>query len=583
MKHAILLISSYGIEYLNHFIEQFNDCSDYDFYIHIDNKTYKEYQDINNPNIKFIDHLYNCPRYSKNLVLIMFKLLQLSQKNNYDYYHFFSDHCYFIQSSNVFFEKLNNSNNKSYLTYYLSNNFYNDKQLYKSTQWMSLHKNIVNQLINYESLINKYLNAYDNKQIIINDGALDEIIIQNIIFENILQNDFSTIENNSYRYMDFEFGDSTKVLTFNEIHKYNLEYIYNNFYILRKIDYNNPNSIKFLETVQNYNNQKEFDNLKYNEYCNLWCAYHTNQFLDQYNLHNTNNFTLYNTNNIDLTQNNINYLSKNLGEFVMYYYIWKNQLKSNYIGLCHYRRHFNYINFDLIDNNTIQVFKNTNTDNKNYIQYLINNGFNTYIIYSFIQYLKDKKNIDINKFSLDYQNLTLYSSIICTWEIFNDICEVLFGFLNTIIINWKDQDILYNFTNNMYQLYKDIVKYYSLDNIWDCNSIRYITWWETEKQDIIQYRFLAIMFEFLLGIYININYNTFYDDHQYNLIVQLDNIDNIDKIYTFYKKNLKYGFANMYILYNGDLWINSYEYQQLYHIKSIHEIKNAFKNKWIKI
>ena len=582
MTHAILLISSYGIDYLNHFIEQFKDCSNYDIYIHIDNKTYQEYQTISNPNIKFIGHLYDSPRYSKNMVLVMFKLLQLSQKNNYDYYHFFSDHCYFIQTPTVFFDKLNNAQNKSFLTYYLSNNFYNDKQLYKSTQWISLHQNIVNQLINYEDLINQYLIAYDDKNLIINDGALDEIVIQNIIFDKILNYDFTLIENNSLRYIYFEFTDSAKILTINEIHKHDLTYIYNNFYILRKIDYNNINSINFLESVKQYNNQKQYSCFKYNEYCNIWCAYHSNTFLEQYNLINTNNLTLFNTNKTDLEEININYLSSNLSEFVMYYYIWKNQLKSKYIGICHYRRHFNYIDFDNINNQSIQIFKSIDLINENYLDRLLNTGFNTYIVYSFINYLQTTKNINIDNYIINNTKIAQYSTFICTWDVFNDICETIFGFLDKLIPNWKVPNKLCEFTDDMFTLYKYIAKKNNFTDIWNCIAIRYIAWWQQDKPEIIQYRFSSIMLELLLGIYINIQYNTFITNYQYNLIIELKDIKNIDKVYNFYKKNIKSGFKNIYLIYNDDdLWIDSYQYQQLLVIKSINDINNTFPNIWI--
>ena len=39
MKHAILLLSSYGINYLNNFLSQFNNDKRFDIYIHIDGNT----------------------------------------------------------------------------------------------------------------------------------------------------------------------------------------------------------------------------------------------------------------------------------------------------------------------------------------------------------------------------------------------------------------------------------------------------------------------------------------------------------------------------------------------------------------
>ena len=39
MKHAILLLSSYGINYMNNFLSQFNNDKRFDIYIHIDGQS----------------------------------------------------------------------------------------------------------------------------------------------------------------------------------------------------------------------------------------------------------------------------------------------------------------------------------------------------------------------------------------------------------------------------------------------------------------------------------------------------------------------------------------------------------------
>jgi hypothetical protein len=55
---------------------------------------------------------------------------------------------------------------------------------------------------------------------------------------------------------------------------------------------------------------------------------------------------------------NINELNRFLSEYVGMWYVWKNNLKSKYVGFCHYRRMINYkdINFKDIDGGGIQYF-----------------------------------------------------------------------------------------------------------------------------------------------------------------------------------------------------------------------------------
>ena len=82
----------------------------------------------------------------------------------------------------------------------------------------------------------------------------------------------------------------------------------------------------------------------------LWCTYHNNNIPKEYNLYETDNFKLFNDDDYSLTEDNINYLHDYLGDIVTYYYVWKNNKKSYIIGFCHYRRHFNTINYEQILN-----------------------------------------------------------------------------------------------------------------------------------------------------------------------------------------------------------------------------------------
>ena len=88
----------------------------------------------------------------------MFELLYKARKHeNYNYYHFFSESCYLVKSLNDFYQFFKGNN--SYLSYSLNSfSYYRNSSnvLYKGSQWMTLHKDIANELLNYKYLLAKY-------------------------------------------------------------------------------------------------------------------------------------------------------------------------------------------------------------------------------------------------------------------------------------------------------------------------------------------------------------------------------------------------------------------------------------------
>ena len=85
MKHAILLLSSYGIDYMNAFLSQFNNDKRFDIYIHIDGKTKSDIENnetITKSNIIYIKHLFKSKRKSTEMVDAMFELLNIANKKD---------------------------------------------------------------------------------------------------------------------------------------------------------------------------------------------------------------------------------------------------------------------------------------------------------------------------------------------------------------------------------------------------------------------------------------------------------------------------------------------------------------------
>ena len=131
MKHAILLLSSYGINYLKNFLTQFGNDKRFDIFIHIDGKTQIDIENkktILKSNIKYIKHNYRLKRFSIEMVDAMFELLIIADKSdNYSYFHYFSDNCYLIKTLDEFYDFFIRNRNKSYMSYYYEK--YNKKSI----------------------------------------------------------------------------------------------------------------------------------------------------------------------------------------------------------------------------------------------------------------------------------------------------------------------------------------------------------------------------------------------------------------------------------------------------------------------
>ena len=77
----------------------------------------------------------------------------------------------------------------------------------------------------------------------------------------------------------------------------------------------------------------------------LYISYVNNDTIDKFNLKENNIVSLFEANNTNkYNLDNINYLNNHYAELCLYYYIWKNQIHSDYISIGHHRRYINKIN-----------------------------------------------------------------------------------------------------------------------------------------------------------------------------------------------------------------------------------------------
>ena len=101
-KHAILLLSSYGVDYLNNFLYQFKNDSRFDIYIHLEGKSLDDFEKgeiILKSNIKYCNHIHNSKSFSMEMVDAMYDIMSIvNSKIYYDFYHFFSKRYYLVKS-----------------------------------------------------------------------------------------------------------------------------------------------------------------------------------------------------------------------------------------------------------------------------------------------------------------------------------------------------------------------------------------------------------------------------------------------------------------------------------------------------
>lgn len=139
-------------------------------------------------------------------------------------------------------------------------------------------------------------------------------------------------------------------------------------------------------------------------------------------------------------------------ELTQLYYIWKHpELQADWIGLCHYRRYFDFIN-------------NVPEFTKPIVATNISAPFNNYINYDICHYGKDLLSVAkiVKNVMPDYINFTLkmmdshhylpYNMFVLPKDLFNEMCEFIF----TTLLEF-DKQIKVN--NNYVEMIKHIADY----------------------------------------------------------------------------------------------------------------------------
>ncbi len=281
------------------------------------------------------------------------------------------------------------------------------------------------------------------------------------------------------------------------------------------------------------NNQKQFENFTYNTKCNIWrISYNNtdkeyvlkNYYSDDYNITIYDNDKIYN----GVCINNLN---RYYGELCTMYYVWKNNLKSDIVGFDQYRRQWHDINFDKINNDKIQVYTCWNTSNS-----LIYNNDLGCFLYHFIMYIKfyyPQYNDKLNYLLFKYPEIRNHINIfICKWEIFDKICNIIFGFLDYIMPNkqWIKKNTI-----------KEYIDFNSKINI-------------IKNQNVAEYilysnRYIILLIEILYGTIFNLISESFDYGQCSNcyILYNCNNEDDFNNIMKTYPYNVGNGIDFIFI------------------------------------
>lgn len=257
-----------------------------------------------------------------------------------------------------------------------------------------------------------------------------------------------------------------------------------------------------------------------------WKSYYIKNSIIDYNLKNTEHIRLFNTNDFTLKPNNINYMNPYLGEMVMLYYIWKNNLKSDYIIISQYRRDFVKIQWDKIINNSIQVIIK-GYSNESIINRLLKCSIDPQLIIHIEKYLANKKGISLSDmdeiFHKNGHDIFFIICFVCKWDIFCNICEFIFDIFNYLLPNngWKN--------TNVYEIYRNNI----LNNLTQNNLIN------ENNNNVLYPRYFAFIIEIILGSCLPILFDIFEDDAKTskNIYCNINNV-NHKQLIKFYHKNL---------------------------------------------
>lgn len=277
MKQAICLLACKPINYMQAFIDQFENHPDLYFYIHWHGHSKEECIELRNrnANIKYICNQFNTYRFSPDLVFAELHLYYVaSQNSEIQFCHLMSESDYLICPPSFFVNVFNKAANSNFLTFITSdfrvNNIRNkiwgnNYIAHKASQWKSLNIQTVNDLLSYQDIIEELINKFRvQTQKIFAWGAVDEFIIPTLLINtvNIELNNLET----SKRYINWSgCADHPQILTLTKYQskKYYIDEneVTSNL-IVRKIDIFDQDCKNFVDYMKEKFNERFINKYK---------------------------------------------------------------------------------------------------------------------------------------------------------------------------------------------------------------------------------------------------------------------------------------------------------------------------------
>ena len=198
----------------------------------------------------------------------------------------------------------------------------------------------------------------------------------------------------------------------------------------------------------------------------IWQTYHEDQQIKDYNLKENEIIKLVKGNCIPEKEEHINHLNRFYSEMTTLYWIYKNNIKSQYVGFCHYRRVF-YIMSEF-EPGECQVLKIDTLPCTIFQQYKSAHNYNDlYDIIEILNYKYGKEN-SYSEYLLKSRVFIPNCCFIMHYEDFTQLCDFLFP----ILFEYDNKNHLNMIPENYWNKTKQDFRF---DNInYQCRTVSFL-------------------------------------------------------------------------------------------------------------